>query len=105
MSIDLHCHSRISDGSLGVDELLSIARRRHLTAVAVTDHDAVVGSTRAVILGKRMGIDVIPGVEFSTRDTAEATKPTCWAICLTVPTGWRGCAGGSISAAGRQPTR
>ena len=74
MSIDLHCHSRISDGSLGVDELLSIARRRHLTAVAVTDHDAVVGSTRAVILGKRMGIDVIPGVEFSTRDTARGNK-------------------------------
>ena len=74
MSIDLHCHSRISDGSLGVDELLSIARRRRLTAISITDRDAVVGSTRAVILGKRMGIEVIPGVEFSTRDNARGNK-------------------------------
>lgn len=105
MSIDLHCHSRISDGSLGVDELLSIARRRRLTAISITDHDAVVGSTRAVILGKRMGIEVIPGVEFPPGTTPGATKPTCWAICATVRTGWRGCAAGSTSAAGRQPTR
>ena len=74
MSIDLHCHSRISDGSLGVEELLGIARRRHLTAIAVTDHDAVVGSTRAAILGKRLGIEVIPGVEFSVWDAIRENK-------------------------------
>lgn len=74
MSIDLHCHSRISDGSLGVEELLGIARRRHLTAIAVTDHDAVVGSTRAAILGKRLGIEVIPGVEFSVWDATRENK-------------------------------
>ncbi len=74
MSIDLHCHSRVSDGSLGVDELLSIAKRRRLTAIAITDHDAVVGSTRAAIIGKRLEVDVLPGVEFSAFDPQRGQK-------------------------------
>lgn len=68
MAIDLHCHTKISDGSLGIEELLSIAKRRGLAALAVTDHDSTAGATRAVILGKRMGMRVIHGVEFSTMD-------------------------------------
>ncbi len=70
MSIDLHCHTKISDGSIGVEELLAIAKRRGLSAVAITDHDAVTGATRATMIGKRLGIDVIHGVEFSTYDKA-----------------------------------
>lgn len=68
MAIDLHCHTKISDGSMGIDELLSTAKRRGITALAITDHDAIAGATRAVIAGKRIGIDVIHGVEFSAYD-------------------------------------
>ena len=68
MAIDLHCHTKISDGSMGIDELLATAKRRGITALAVTDHDAIAGATRAVIAGKRVGIDVIHGVEFSAFD-------------------------------------
>ena len=68
LAIDLHCHTKISDGSLGIEELLNIAKRRGLSALAVTDHDTTAGATRAVILGKRMGMRVIHGVEFSTID-------------------------------------
>lgn len=68
MACDLHCHSKISDGSIGIDELIAIARRRGLSALAITDHDAVVGATRACIVGKRLGLDVIHGVEMSTYD-------------------------------------
>lgn len=74
MSIDLHCHTKISDGSLGIDELLAVARRRGLSALAVTDHDAVVGATRAVVTGRRLGIDVIHGVEFSAKDPVRGGK-------------------------------
>ncbi len=70
MAIDLHCHTRISDGSMGIDELLATAKRRGITALAITDHDAIAGATRAVIAGKRVGIDVIHGVEFSAYDKA-----------------------------------
>lgn len=68
MAIDLHCHTKISDGSMGIDELLATAKRRGTTALAITDHDAIAGATRAVIAGKRLGIDVIHGVEFSAYD-------------------------------------
>lgn len=74
MSCDLHCHSKISDGSLGIEEIIAIARRRGLSAVAVTDHDAVVGAARAVVVGKRQGIQVIHGVELSAIDPATGRK-------------------------------
>ena len=74
MAIDLHCHTKISDGSMGIEELIATARRRGLTAVAVTDHDAVAGATRAVMIGKRQGLEVVPGVEFSAMDPARGNK-------------------------------
>ncbi len=74
MAIDLHCHTKISDGSLGIEELLGIAKRRGLTALSVTDHDSTAGATRAVILGKRMGLRVIHGVEFSAFDEQRGNK-------------------------------
>ncbi len=74
MAIDLHCHTKISDGSLGIEELLSIAKRRGLAALSVTDHDSTAGATRAVILGKRMGVRVIHGVEFSAMDEQRGGK-------------------------------
>ncbi len=74
MAGDLHCHTKISDGSLGIEELIGIAKRRGLTAVSVTDHDTTAGATRAVIIGKRQNIQVIHGVEFSTQDTSRGKR-------------------------------
>lgn len=68
MVCDLHCHSKISDGSIGIEELLAMAKRRGLAAVSVTDHDAVAGATRACIIGKRIGLEVVHGVEMSAYD-------------------------------------
>lgn len=74
MVCDLHCHSKISDGSIGIDELISLARRRGVSALAITDHDAVAGATRACIIGKRLGIEMIHGVEMSAYDYARKRK-------------------------------
>lgn len=74
MALDLHCHTRISDGSMGIEELIATAKRRGLSAIAVTDHDAMAGATRAVMIGKRQGIEVVPGVEFSAMDNARGQK-------------------------------
>ncbi len=68
MAGDLHCHTKLSDGSLGIEDLISIAKRKGLSTLSVTDHDATASATRAVIIGKRQGIQVIHGVEISTRD-------------------------------------
>lgn len=74
MSCDLHCHSKISDGSMGIDEIIAMAKRRGLSAIAITDHDAVAGATRAVVIGKRTGIEVVHGVEFSAYDNDRQRK-------------------------------
>ena len=68
MAVDLHCHTKISDGSLGIEDLISIAKRKGLSTISVTDHDATAGATRAVIIGKRQEIQVIHGLEISTMD-------------------------------------
>ena len=74
MAGDLHCHSKMSDGSLGLEELILLARRRGLETISVTDHDTFAGVTRAKILGDRFGINVIPGIEFSTYDYKRENK-------------------------------
>ncbi|EOS63897.1 MULTISPECIES: PHP domain-containing protein [unclassified Anaerotruncus] len=71
---DLHCHTRMSDGALGVDDLILYARRGGLDFVAVTDHDTMAGVRRAEQLGRRFGIGVIGGAEFSAWDSARGRK-------------------------------
>jgi len=66
---DLHCHSKLSDGSCGLDDLIYYAKRAGLDVLAVTDHDTMSGVARAQVLGKRYGLDIIPAVEISSRDT------------------------------------
>ena len=65
---DLHCHTKFSDGSMSMDDVLFYAKRAGLDFVGITDHDTMAGLTRATIIGKRLGIGVVPGVEFSCFD-------------------------------------
>ncbi len=74
MPADLHCHTRISDGSISLDDLILLAKRRNITTISVTDHDTLAGVTRAKVLGGRFGIDVIPGAEFSCYDSKTKNK-------------------------------
>lgn len=64
--IDLHVHSNCSDGTLTPTELVSLAKRSGLHAFALTDHDTIKGIPEALAAGKKEGIEVIPGIEFST---------------------------------------
>ncbi|GMB10790.1 MAG: PHP domain-containing protein [Candidatus Improbicoccus devescovinae] len=65
MTIDLHCHSKLSDGSAGIGEIMFIARRTKIDTIAITDHDTFAGAVRAQVIGKRYGLNVILGAEFS----------------------------------------
>ena len=71
---DLHNHSRYSDGSLSVRELMAVAVRLGLPVIALTDHDTMAGWAEARACGEEKGICVIPGVEFSTRVPATGRK-------------------------------
>ena len=55
MSIDLHCHTRFSDGSTPLPEVLTLASLRGVTMLAITDHDTMEGCASAVALGETAG--------------------------------------------------
>lgn len=64
--VDLHAHTRASDGLLSPTELVDHAAGVGLRVLAVTDHDTTAGIEEAVAAGGDRGIEVVPGVEIST---------------------------------------
>lgn len=64
--VDLHVHSDKSDGSFTPAQLVDMAVEKGLCAFALTDHDTTAGVKEAVAAGEKKGIEVIPGIEFST---------------------------------------
>ncbi len=63
--VDLHCHTIFSDGLFTPEEVVERAHRLGLAAVGITDHDSLGGIDRALIVGCKLGIEVVPGVEMS----------------------------------------
>ena len=74
MKADLHCHTKLSDGTLGIDDIIILAKNSGVTTLAITDHDSLAGTVRATIIGERHGINVIPAVEFSATDSKRKSK-------------------------------
>lgn len=70
MGGDLHCHTKLSDSSMGIDDLIVLAQKRGINTIAITDRDCQAGTIRGKIIGERRGITVIPGVEISCYDSA-----------------------------------
>lgn len=69
--IDLHTHSTCSDGTLTPTQVIKAAKDVGLSAIALTDHDTVDGLKEAVEAGKKYGIEVITGIEFSVQSDTE----------------------------------
>lgn len=65
MTIDLHIHSTISDGTMSPSELVLYAAQKGLSAISITDHDTVAGVDEAVAAGQSLGVEVVPGIELS----------------------------------------
>ena len=64
--LDLHLHTTHSDGSFAPAEIIVLAKKAGVTALAITDHDITTGISEASDAGKDCGIEVIPGVEISS---------------------------------------
>jgi predicted metal-dependent phosphoesterase TrpH len=62
---DLHLHTSHSDGAYTPQQIVELARRAGLAAIALTDHDTLAGVPAAVAAGKGAGVEVIPGVEIT----------------------------------------
>lgn len=69
--IDLHTHSTCSDGTLSPSEVVKLAKEKGLSAIALTDHDTIDGLTEAIEAGKKYGVQVITGIEFSVNTDTE----------------------------------
>ena len=65
--IDLHLHTTHSDGSFSTREVMTFAKQAGVTALAITDHDIVEGIAEATAIGAELDIEVVPGVEISSR--------------------------------------
>ena len=69
--IDLHTHSLCSDGAQTPIDVVRTARDAGLSAIALSDHDSIVGVQEAMDAGKAMGVEVIPAVELSAQSDTE----------------------------------
>jgi predicted metal-dependent phosphoesterase TrpH len=65
--IDLHLHTTHSDGSQAPAEVVRLAHEAGVSALAITDHDITTGLPEAIAAGQELGIEIIPGIEISSR--------------------------------------
>lgn len=65
--IDLHIHTRASDGHLSPTAVVDAAVAGRLDVIAVADHDTVAGVREACEAARERPIRVVPAIEVSTR--------------------------------------
>lgn len=65
-TVDLHCHSIYSDGTLTPAELVKLAEKQGLSALALTDHNTSLGLKEFMEAGKHSSVITVPGCEFTT---------------------------------------
>jgi len=65
MAIDLHIHSRSSDGALSVEQIFREAEKRRITFLSITDHDSIGCQDVAVDLSENAKIGYVTGVELN----------------------------------------
>jgi len=65
--VDLHIHTSASDSDLAPAATVQKAIEAGLAAIAITDHDTVSGYEEAAYSVNESAIEIIPGIEFSTK--------------------------------------
>ncbi|MBQ6559224.1 MAG: PHP domain-containing protein [Erysipelotrichaceae bacterium] len=63
---DLHSHSNFSDGTLTPTELVRLAEKQGLSALALTDHNSSRGLKEFMEAGSHSDVITVPGCEFTT---------------------------------------
>jgi len=67
--IDLHTHSHFSDGTFSPTELVNLAKSLKMKALAITDHDTILGLNEGIKAAKNKNVNFIPGIELSVLHT------------------------------------
>lgn len=63
--IDMHIHSLFSDGTMTPAALARMGRKRHLSVMALTDHDTTAGLQGWLAACRAEGISALTGIELS----------------------------------------
>jgi predicted metal-dependent phosphoesterase TrpH len=63
---DLHIHTYYSDSTASPEEVVQEALAAKLACIAITDHDIVEGVAPAIEAARPLGLEVVPGIEFSS---------------------------------------
>lgn len=64
--IDLHVHTNYSDGFNSPKDLIDKAKSKGIDVLSITDHDNLAAIEEASEYGKKVGVEIIPGVEISS---------------------------------------
>ncbi len=67
--VDLHLHTDKSDGTCTPSELIKLAAQQNIETIAITDHDTIDGLEEGINEGRKNNINVIPGIEISSKYT------------------------------------
>lgn len=62
---DLHIHSSYSDGALKPEEIISLAKKRNVKCISITDHNTI--ASQYVTKEPLEDLIIVPGIEFSTK--------------------------------------
>jgi predicted metal-dependent phosphoesterase TrpH len=65
MKIDLHIHSKSSDGAFTAEEIVKEAKQRNIKFISITDHDSIGCQGDAIALARLAGIRYVSGVELN----------------------------------------
>jgi 3',5'-nucleoside bisphosphate phosphatase len=85
VGIDLHCHTIFSDGTFTPRASVALAKDRGVDTLAITDHDTTAGLPEAFEAGSELGVELVPGVEFSTVFDGEGVHVLCYYMDLDDP--------------------
>lgn len=68
MKIDLHIHTKYSDGVLSPKEVIDIAAEHDIKVISIADHDTIEAYSEEIFeYAKTNSIKIIPAVEISTK--------------------------------------
>lgn len=66
MTCDLHIHSNFSDGTMTPAELIALAEKNHISAIALCDHNTVDGLPDFIKVSENSSVIAVNGIEIST---------------------------------------
>ncbi len=65
---DLQVHTTASDGKLSSKEIVDLAIKRGMKAIAITDHDTIEGAEEAINYSEGKDIEIIAGIEVGCKE-------------------------------------